>query len=85
MHRISSVADKMTTKTERHKVTMERGDKWEDMEGREEEGEMEEDTEGREEEPLHEAVKRKPGLHLETSGRGTDAMGGLSVRLVQRK
>lgn len=55
MHRNLSVADKMTAKTERNKVTKEGGDKWKEMEGREEE-------------PLHEAVKMKPGLHLETSG-----------------
>lgn len=77
MYRNLSVAEKMTAKTERNKVTKEGGDKWEEMNGREEEGKMEEDMEGREEEgkkegreeePLHEAVKMKPGLHLETSG-----------------
>lgn len=64
MHRNLSVAEKMTAKTERNKVTKEGGNKWEEMEEREEEGKMG----GREEEPLHEAVKMKPGLHLETSG-----------------
>lgn len=63
----------MTAKTERNKVTKEGGDKWEERNGREEKGKMEGreeegKMEGREEEPLHEAVKMKPGLHLETSG-----------------